>query len=374
VSTRTPSHLLLVGALCVACSSPPDELPWKVTTPSSDIADRAAAYEAEIRRDGCAGPILHRDTFTESPSTPPVLEPGDYAFVVRVRDADCRLIGEGCTPVTLPSDAECVEVVVAPASGAACDAEATCDDGICVGPDAPPDVGLDADVPDGPRPDAPGADTITPPVDTGVPPDTSGCAPCDDGIACTRDECDGDTCVHRPDHVACDDGAACTLDECSVVSGCSNTPDHSRCDDANLCTDDRCEPMTGCVTSYNTVPCDDTEFCNGIDMCRNGTCSRHAGNPCSANCVESSDRCRSDCDLLFESWTHTRRCMGTVVSIGTTDDVYDCADYCEDISESMGMRVDCCQYRPSLRQCTAYTGDSTIYTAATGYYALRCDG
>jgi hypothetical protein len=48
---------------------------------------------------------------------------------------------------------------------------------------------------------------------------------CDDGIACTLDECvAGQGCKHTPDNAACDDGIECTRDECLAGTGCSHVP------------------------------------------------------------------------------------------------------------------------------------------------------
>ena len=48
---------------------------------------------------------------------------------------------------------------------------------------------------------------------------------CDDGIACTVDECVADQgCRHTPDNAACDDGVECTRDECNAGTGCYHQP------------------------------------------------------------------------------------------------------------------------------------------------------
>jgi len=46
---------------------------------------------------------------------------------------------------------------------------------------------------------------------------------CDDGNACTTDECFPGVCEHLPNDAACDDGDPCTTDSCAAA-GCTSTP------------------------------------------------------------------------------------------------------------------------------------------------------
>lgn len=101
---------------------------------------------------------------------------------------------------------------------------------------------------------------------------------CDDGVSCTIDRCGASGCTSAPDDARCDDGVDCTLDTCGT-SGCTQMMRHSRCDDGNGCTDDVCT-AGGCEHRDNDAPCDDGRFCNGADRCGGGRCSIHAGNPC----------------------------------------------------------------------------------------------
>ncbi len=100
---------------------------------------------------------------------------------------------------------------------------------------------------------------------------------CDDGIACTADNCDENAggCVHTPSDAACDndavcdgaercdpavgcqpgtpvvcadDGIACTVARCDeTVRGCVHEPDDGRCADGDLCTIDTCDVAAGCA-------------------------------------------------------------------------------------------------------------------------------
>jgi hypothetical protein len=143
------------------------------------------------------------------------------------------------------------------------------------------------------------ASTDLGPPDMGTP-DVRTCVAatdCDDGIACTVDECSPvGGCVHRPmDSMCADDGIACTVEQCQVGRGCASVPDNSRCtgnqvcrpdmmgcfeaprcsspndprcDDGQPCTDDRCDMATGrCAYTAHDEMCADTTFCNGEERC-----------------------------------------------------------------------------------------------------------
>lgn len=71
--------------------------------------------------------------------------------------------------------------------------------------------------------------------------------------------------------------------------GCSVTG----CDDSNPCTDDVCNVDGTCSRTNNAVACDDDVFCNGLDTCGGGSCSVHAGDPCTGTtCDEAANLCR----------------------------------------------------------------------------------
>src|SRR6185503_16844000 len=71
-------------------------------------------------------------------------------------------------------------------------------------------------------------------------------------------------------------------------------------DDGNPCTDDECNGNGTCIHPSNTNPCTDNVFCNGADTCGGGSCSVHAGNPCSGadgdgDCSESCNEAANAC-------------------------------------------------------------------------------
>ncbi|MCA9575435.1 MAG: putative metal-binding motif-containing protein [Sandaracinaceae bacterium] len=69
---------------------------------------------------------------------------------------------------------------------------------------------------------------------------------CEDGVACTRDVCDGrGVCVHTPDPLSCDDGVFCNGAEvCDPNAGCVAGALRD-CNDRNVCTLDRCDEGRG---------------------------------------------------------------------------------------------------------------------------------
>jgi hypothetical protein len=120
---------------------------------------------------------------------------------------------------------------------------------------------------------------------------------CDDGFACNGLElCRAGRCetvaLPRP----CDDGIACTVDECVEPTGaCISSPDSMRCPPGTLC-----DPALGCrrvtCTPGDPAACDDGLFCNGREVCGpDGACV--AGPPpcpagaCAPRCDEDRDLC-----------------------------------------------------------------------------------
>ncbi len=159
-------------------------------------------------------------------------------------------------------------------------------------------------------------DTCTSPVGT----------PCStDGNVCTDDVCDGDgACAHPNNTESCDDGQFCNgadtcsgggcnvhegdpctggsecADSCDEDNNTCNLPQGWQCtSDDNVCTDDVCDGLGVCTHVNNTAPCDDDNFCNGADSCDGGSCSVHAGDPCSGG-----GECDSECnEELGNCWS-----------------------------------------------------------------------
>ncbi len=135
-----------------------------------------------------------------------------------------------------------------------------------------------------------------------------GISPCDDGVACTLDACVEfyDQCTHVPDHSACDDSLFCNGAEvCDTQLGC--VPGDPPCDDGVACTIDECDESTdSCTGSFpNDAVCDDGVFCNGLETCDAALGCQPGEPPCSDPaepiCDDVIDQCRpcaqdSECD------------------------------------------------------------------------------
>ena len=139
---------------------------------------------------------------------------------------------------------------------------------------------------------------------------------CDDGDACTVDQCRPDGCAH--DAIDCDDHDPCTADACDHTTGCTHTAipgcctsdaacerdacvQAARCtggtcgdgvavdcDDGNACTADSCDASLGCV--HAPIACNDGDPCTR-DACDPAIGCTHAG---VAGCCNEDLDCRTD--------------------------------------------------------------------------------
>jgi len=92
------------------------------------------------------------------------------------------------------------------------------------------------------------------------------CDDCDDGNACTADNCDPATgCSHVA--LDCNDNDACTSDSCDPATGCGHAA--LDCNDNDACTSDSCDPITGC--NNEPMTCDDGNE-STMDYCQGGEC------------------------------------------------------------------------------------------------------
>ena len=135
---------------------------------------------------------------------------------------------------------------------------------------------------------------------------------CDDGNACTDDNCNGtDGCEYVGlDEGECIDGNPCTVADHCVDGECIGNS--VECNDDNPCTDDSCDGSGGCLFSDNAADCDDLDPCTVADECSAGGCS---GTPVPCDCKNPED-----CDALEDG----DLCNGTLFC--TLDDwPYECA-------------------------------------------------
>lgn len=158
-----------------------------------------------------------------------------------------------------------------------CEEEQTCIEGVCSNPLVPVlppwdglrDAGLDAGGDGGPGLDAgPDAAVGDGGADGGPLPECEAPDECDDGVACTTDDCVEGRCVTVMDDSQCSTDVACQRAICTA---------------------------TGCATTAaeDGSECSDGVFCNGVDSCEAGACTQHAGDPCpgASRCEEASGLC-----------------------------------------------------------------------------------
>jgi hypothetical protein len=116
----------------------------------------------------------------------------------------------------------------------------------------------------------------------------------DDGIFCNgRLVCMGGRC-RATDIPSCNDGIACTRDEClASTDACANTPVNAACPVGLVCI-----PGTGCAEPPSCefdTDCDDGMVCNGVESCVGGRCMGAAAGPdCSAEERPAPNNCTTD--------------------------------------------------------------------------------
>ncbi|MFN2376641.1 MAG: hypothetical protein ABR538_08895, partial [Candidatus Binatia bacterium] len=184
----------------------------------------------------------------------------------------------------------------------------------------------------------------------------TGCS--NDGNVCTNDICNGSSplCQHPANSVACNDGLFCNGADtcgggtCSVHAGdpCTGPDGDGNCAESCNEATDACS-----AADSNGSPCNDGLFCNGADTCSGGTCSVHAGDPCSGpdgdgNCAESCNEAGDTCsaadsngspcnDGLFCTATDTcsgGSCLGSGDPCPGADGDGDCTETCSEAADA----------------------------------------
>lgn len=118
---------------------------------------------------------------------------------------------------------------------------------------------------------------------------------CDEGAdACTASDAAGSSCN---DGLFCNGPDTCDDSSCGLHGG-NPCPGEDGDGDCSETCDDTADACTG--PDANGSVCDDGVFCNGADTCASGTCSAHAGSPCSPpdgdfNCAESCNEPADNC-------------------------------------------------------------------------------
>jgi len=178
-------------------------------------------------------------------------------------------------------------------------------------------------------------DTIDNDCDDDTDIDDTGCmqctgpGDCDDGNACTDNQCIAGECQNPPvtDGTSCDDNNACTQTDTCQGGLCTGA-------DPVVCTaSDQCHLVGTCNTTTgvcsdppktNGTPCDDSNACSQTDTCQSGNCTGSDWVVCTA-----SDQCH----LVGTCNTTTGVCSDPPKTDGTAcDDSNACSqtDTCQD--------------------------------------------
>jgi hypothetical protein len=127
---------------------------------------------------------------------------------------------------------------------------------------------------------------------------------CDDGNACTKDECDSATgaCSHSSAQ-NCDDNNDCTIDDCNAAIGCYhiNVNDGSLCNDSNKCTlGDVCT-----INSSGVSTCTGTsKVCTAPDACTSAACDTATG-----ECAQTTKDCSSNNSCITDTCDPATGCV-----------------------------------------------------------------
>ncbi len=195
-----------VSGLTADASAPAEALPGTTIQLQGQAAGGLLPYAFRWSQTG--GPAVQIVDATNQTALVSLSEAGDYTFKLLVEDSAAARGADTVTVSVMCQDSLCND-------GLYCNGEETCVNGEC----------------------APG----TP--------------PCPDGVPCDEEN---DLCLTCPEYNDCDDGDACTVDECDPATGiCSHEP--VDCDDGDPCTEDTCDPNLGCVNT--PIVCGENEIC-----------------------------------------------------------------------------------------------------------------
>ncbi len=162
---------------------------------------------------------------------------------------------------------------------------------------------------------------------------------CDDGVACTDDDCVDNLCVNAPNAANCADGVDCTDDTCDPLEGCLSLANSANCDDGLACTLDICSPTNGCLAAPNNANCDDGIGCTD-DVCDVAVgCLHDLNEQCQGITLEVSEKTAAcsepglricNLSVVFEDPSDR------LISIGFTDIQTDAPDGFFQVSPEMG--------------------------------------
>ncbi len=195
---------------------------------------------------------------------------------------------------------------------------------------------------------------------------------CDDGVACTFDECHeqlhGYTCVYKPHDQDCDDHNFCNgTEQCDATLGCLPGKPVD-CSDGVDCTLDTCVEKGLCVHTPQDSFCDDHDFCNGTETChRKKGCQVGPAPVCNDGLACTTDTCDSQAgSCVFtpnDSCDDGQFCNG----VETCDPVLGCKPgQIPNCDDGIPCTIDSCS--PQLNACQHIPNDSLCSNG------LFCDG
>lgn len=209
---------------------------------------------------------------------------------------------------------------------------------------------------------------------------------CDDGNACTDDDCVDHACIHTDNTDPCDDGDPCTMDDVCSNGSCDGVPldadgdlyisdacSGSDCDDSDpeihpgateapygdpVCSDGEDNDCDGDVDMADSgchecaVPedCDDGLWCNGDEVCTDHVCQAGSAPDCSDGISCTDDNCNEAGDICENPVNH-----------GLCDDANACTD---DVCDAL---ADC------LNDCNAIDPEDPCCQDAACTGAPACD-
>ena len=176
---------------------------------------------------------------------------------------------------------------------------------------------------------------------------------CDDGQACTKDNCDkgAGKCVNDPDDKLCDDQEPCTTDACTA-KGCTNEAKEGACDDGSICTEgDACK--AGKCTAAKTKDCDDGDECT-TDSCdpTSGVC-KYADVPgcglpadqsCKGKCTKYNAAWKCQCDSACKQYKDCCADIDKVCAPKCTSDTQ-CNDNNKCTTDSCNLNTGKCEFK-----------------------------
>jgi hypothetical protein len=161
---------------------------------------------------------------------------------------------------------------------------------------------------------------------------------CDDGVACTDDDCSGPEPIHAPNDAHCDNGQFCDGSEtCDPLLDCQ-AGIAPVTDDGVVCTDDSCDELADVIVSApNDGNCDNGQFCDGSETCDAQLDCQTGTAPVTDDGVTCTD---DSCDELADVVVNT-------ANDAICDDGDHCtADSCDEVSGCANVAIDPCEPFP----------------------------